>query len=862
MKAKSSNSQQSSCLKIRRTILLYHLGAPNEFGSQGRKIFDKLIPLIQLCKNQQSKPSHKKSFSISHTQTYKRASNKSTKRSVLKENSSKTNTSLYTVQAKTLGVDGKKRSLLVHHSRIRSEVTGPSQENGSTGSKKTKESSISYSKKRMTSKRSIVMTTPHSPNGILKKTAHANPNDKSQGNAGKTTAKKSVNHKRSTSDGYAVKKTDKKVEVRKSPLAVNKNESLTRPVSSSGNFCVPIKKPAPSFAWMKLEGNEKNVSTEFLLQSFGKFAINEDLKIKNSLERFKKNKCEYNNDIAISKKDYATDRDNAIEKHKKVMSKMPAVSVPQSKQQSVLNSPKLTMPKKPMPKNDYVEEPKVAPLSSDNLSKLSHQKDLEKLVTYIKNYFKEHNDAPPTTTEFYRIGRLLGKGAFGKVNLGMHKLTGKMVAIKSINKECLTDENSKQKVMKEFAILKLLKHQSVIRLYETFESKKHILFIVELCAGGDLLNYVRKRRRLKEPVAKIVFKQIIEGLQYCHYKEILHRDIKLDNILLNAMGHIKVGDFGVSRRVKKGERVYDQCGTPAYIAPEILRDKGYEGFAADIWSAGVALYAILYGTVPFKGNDMKSLQKQILKGKYVLKDDISMEARDLLRRMLEVDPNKRITENEILNHHWIRQGAGHKNSLFTEVEKETIRKEYSYVKKSTNGTDTGTLFTEQNIDSTQNELTKNATTKSVILAPFNSTQSDFSNSNNAPAVEKKCVIKFGAKVRDVDREYEKNNNGDLDNGVYNKLMESSKEKSLYESNDSLEGSFGEDVEPQCSGILDEEPETTVAPYTEERQKEKLNEEIIKQLENLGYPKKYIVTCIEEGKMNYGTAAYYLLLNDV
>ena len=152
----------------------------------------------------------------------------------------------------------------------------------------------------------------------------------------------------------------------------------------------------------------------------------------------------------------------------------------------------------------------VVPISTKNLNKLSQQANAEKLIKYISDYFKENKEAPPTTTDFYRIGRQLGKGAFGKVNLGMHKLTGKMVAIKSINKECFTDETSKEKVMKEFSILKILKHQSVIRLYETFESKKHILFLVELCAFGDLLPYVCKMWQLNDSMAKVFFRQIIE----------------------------------------------------------------------------------------------------------------------------------------------------------------------------------------------------------------------------------------------------------------------------------------------------------------------------------------------------------------
>lgn len=153
-------------------------------------------------------------------------------------------------------------------------------------------------------------------------------------------------------------------------------------------------------------------------------------------------------------------------------------------------------------------------------------------------------------------------------------------------------------------------------MYEYFETTKHILFVIQLSLGGDLLNYVRKRRQLKEDVAKSVFRQLVEGLRYCHSKNILHRDIKLDNILLSEEGQVKICDFGVSKIVRPGEKMTEQCGTPAYIAPEILMDKGYKGFMADIWSAGVVLYAMLYGTVPFKANNMRELQEMIVEGKY------------------------------------------------------------------------------------------------------------------------------------------------------------------------------------------------------------------------------------------------------
>jgi len=144
---------------------------------------------------------------------------------------------------------------------------------------------------------------------------------------------------------------------------------------------------------------------------------------------------------------------------------------------------------------------------------------------------------------------------------------------------------------------------------------------MELSSGGDLFSYIKKRRRLKEDNARFFFRQIVEGLAYIHNaKLVVHRDIKLENILLDATGQVKICDFGVSRQLKSEKQVmHEQCGTPAYIAPEILKDKGYSGFKVDMWSAGVCLYAMLIGSVPFKAQTMQALQELILKGSYDLK---------------------------------------------------------------------------------------------------------------------------------------------------------------------------------------------------------------------------------------------------
>lgn len=238
--------------------------------------------------------------------------------------------------------------------------------------------------------------------------------------------------------------------------------------------------------------------------------------------------------------------------------------------------------------------------------------DREKLIKYNKAYIKKNKKIPTTTLDFYKFVKLIGKGAFGKVTLGIHKLTGKYVAIKAIDKNYMKDDFSKKKVFQEVFILKKIRHSNIIRLLEVFESPKHFLMVMEYAGGGDLLQFVKQRKRLEELDAKYIFKQIVYGLGHCHCRSVLHRDIKLDNILMDLEGSIKICDFGVSRIINKGQLIQEQCGTPAYLAPEIIADEGYEGFYVDIWSLGVLLYAMLQGTVPFKASNLQDLHALIL----------------------------------------------------------------------------------------------------------------------------------------------------------------------------------------------------------------------------------------------------------
>ncbi|OMJ84379.1 hypothetical protein SteCoe_14533 [Stentor coeruleus] len=280
------------------------------------------------------------------------------------------------------------------------------------------------------------------------------------------------------------------------------------------------------------------------------------------------------------------------------------------------------------------------------------QSKKEKILHSLLNSIKSGN-LIPTNTNFYLIGKQLGKGAFGKVYLGLHRLTGLKVAIKTIDKSIIQDDRTRRKVFQEVYVMKKINHQNVIRLLEVFESPKHLMIVLEYSGGGDLLKLVKTRGSLTELEGKHIFSQLIEAIQACHTKNIIHRDVKLDNILITTdFTCIKLCDFGVSRSVKPGEKIYDQCGTPAYLAPEIIADRGYDPFYVDIWSMGVLLYAILTGTVPFRAKTLPELHKLILRCKYDMPDCLSLNAQDLIRRMLNPVPYMRISLEEMKIHPW------------------------------------------------------------------------------------------------------------------------------------------------------------------------------------------------------------------
>lgn len=258
-----------------------------------------------------------------------------------------------------------------------------------------------------------------------------------------------------------------------------------------------------------------------------------------------------------------------------------------------------------------------------------------------------------TTLDYYKLGKPLGKGAFGKVYLGIHMLSGLRVAVKTIEKSYMQDERTRKKVFQEVYIMNKIHDKNVIRLLELFESPRHLMMVLEYAGGGDLLQLLRARGKLSESEARPIFKQIIDAVIACHNEEIIHRDIKLDNILLNEeMTLIKLCDFGVSRVAKSGFKINEQCGTPAYLAPEIIVNEGYEPFFVDVWSMGILLYALLSATVPFKAKTIPELHKIILRGKYEFPEYFTEYAKDFIAEMLNPVPHLRIKLGDMKKHVW------------------------------------------------------------------------------------------------------------------------------------------------------------------------------------------------------------------
>ncbi|CAI0405069.1 unnamed protein product [Linum tenue] len=259
--------------------------------------------------------------------------------------------------------------------------------------------------------------------------------------------------------------------------------------------------------------------------------------------------------------------------------------------------------------------------------------------------------------ERYEVGRLLGQGNFAKVHHARDLKTGQSVAIKVIDKVKALKAGLTNNIKREISVMRRVKHLNVLQLYEVMASKTKIYFVIEYAKGGELFNKVAKGR-LKEDAARKYFRQLINAVEFCHGKGVFHRDLKPENLLLDGNGVLKVSDFGLSALVEskcQDGLLRTTCGTPSYVAPEVIYGRGYDGMKADIWSCGVILYVMLAGYLPFHDANMIVMYRKASNADYKLPTWFAPEVCRLLSRMLDPNPVTRTTISEIMEDPWVRK---------------------------------------------------------------------------------------------------------------------------------------------------------------------------------------------------------------
>lgn len=260
----------------------------------------------------------------------------------------------------------------------------------------------------------------------------------------------------------------------------------------------------------------------------------------------------------------------------------------------------------------------------------------------------------PFLTSKYLISKTLGQGKFSKVKLALHAPTGEKVAIKILEKKKFKNPSDLTKLSREIQIIKTLKHPNIIQLYEVIETNDLICIILEYMSGGELFDFIIKRGRLNEIDALSFYSQLINAIEYMHGMKIAHRDLKPENLLLDDGFNLKIADFGLANVCENGRKLETPCGSPCYAAPEMLLGKAYNGLKADIWSCGVVLYAMVCGFLPFEDQNISELYEKIRKGIYVEPIWLSDKAKDLIKHVLDANPDTRFSIEDIKNHPWMK----------------------------------------------------------------------------------------------------------------------------------------------------------------------------------------------------------------
>ncbi|WJX76836.1 CBL-interacting protein kinase 2 [Trifolium repens] len=297
----------------------------------------------------------------------------------------------------------------------------------------------------------------------------------------------------------------------------------------------------------------------------------------------------------------------------------------------------------------------------------------------------------------YELGRLLGQGTFAKVYHARNLVTGVNVAIKVVDKEKVLKVGMVDQIKREISVMRLVRHPNVVELYEVMATKTKIFIVMEYAKGGELFNKIAKGK-LKVDVARRYFQQLISAVDFCHSRGVYHRDLKPENLLLDENDNLKVSDFGLSTLSEskcQDGLLHTTCGTPAYVAPEVINRKGYEGCKADIWSCGVILFVLLAGYLPFHDQNLMEMYRKIGKGEVKFPKWFALEVRRLLSRILDPNLKTRISMAKIMENSWFKKGL--EKPIVIDIKKNDLASLHTdgVFEVSENGSDSNTESKQQ-----------------------------------------------------------------------------------------------------------------------------------------------------------------------
>ncbi|XP_065863189.1 CBL-interacting serine/threonine-protein kinase 7-like [Euphorbia lathyris] len=261
---------------------------------------------------------------------------------------------------------------------------------------------------------------------------------------------------------------------------------------------------------------------------------------------------------------------------------------------------------------------------------------------------------PSNLLNRYELGRMLGRGSFAKVYAARTLADNKLVAIKIIDKLRMDSIMEPRIICEISAMRRLQHHPNVLKIYEVMATKTKIYLVMELALGGELFSKVLQRGKLPESKARRYFQQLCSALQFCHQNGVAHRDVKPQNLLLDADGNLKVSDFGLSALAEahNWSVLQTACGTPAFTAPEVMARRGYDGGRADAWSCGVILFFLLSAKLPFDDSNMTLMYKKIQRREYQMPSPITKSAKSMINQLLDPNPNTRMSIEQLMNHSW------------------------------------------------------------------------------------------------------------------------------------------------------------------------------------------------------------------